>query len=230
MRMRRQAGINEVFDRRHGTETACEVPLELAGVARDAATRGNGVYRPFWETNFRSALNALHIDFTGYTFVDIGSGKGKQLLIASDYPFRKIIGIEFAPLLHEIARRNVEIYRGEHQKCCDITPILEDALGYELPSGPVVCTFLNSMDASTTAAVLRKIGLKARAEERPVFVVYANMRRVSEIGDIFGGLEGLQVLQRSRRHVIIGNKCAAQARGRWPIALHWRAVLAGAGA
>ena len=37
----------------------------------------------------------------GFTFIDLGSGKGRTLLMASDYPFRRIIGLE---LLEELRR------------------------------------------------------------------------------------------------------------------------------
>jgi len=205
LRLRRERRINEAFDRKYGTDTAAEIPLESAGVPADETARGNGLYRPFWESNFRAALAELRIDFTGYTFVDIGSGKGKLLLLASDYPFRRIIGVEYAPLLHETALNNVKIYRGEQQKCSDIRPILGDAISYTLPAGPVVCIIFNALDPATTILMLHRLDMQTGGERRPVFVVYANLRRVSEIGRIFDGLEHLRVLLRSRAHVVLGN-------------------------
>ena len=52
---------------------------------------------------------ALHLDFQDFNFVDIGSGKGRALLLASDYPFREIIGIELSPELDRVAQGEVAI-------------------------------------------------------------------------------------------------------------------------
>ena len=45
-----------------------------------------------------------------FTFIDLGSGKGRVLLMASDYPFKKIIGVEFMPELHRAAQENITGY------------------------------------------------------------------------------------------------------------------------
>jgi 2-polyprenyl-3-methyl-5-hydroxy-6-metoxy-1,4-benzoquinol methylase len=49
------------------------------------------------------------------TFIDIGCGKGRVLLMAAEHGFRKIIGIDFAADLCLTARGNVEQYR----RCSD---------------------------------------------------------------------------------------------------------------
>jgi hypothetical protein len=61
-----------------------------SGVPEEQAARDNGIYRPFWESDFCEALTVLKTSFEGFTFVDMGSGKGKLLLLlASDYPFAR---------------------------------------------------------------------------------------------------------------------------------------------
>src|SRR5229473_3258379 len=42
-------------------------------------------YQATEPTLFREMLEALNIDFTQYTFIDLGSGKGRTLLMASEY-------------------------------------------------------------------------------------------------------------------------------------------------
>ena len=39
-------------------------------------------------------------------FVDLGCGKGRPLLVASEFPFQRVVGVEIAPRLAEIARQN----------------------------------------------------------------------------------------------------------------------------
>jgi tRNA1(Val) A37 N6-methylase TrmN6 len=60
-------------------------------------------------------LALLPINLDDYTIVDIGSGKGKLLLLASNYPFRRIIGVEYAPLLHEIAKKTSRTFGHRHR-------------------------------------------------------------------------------------------------------------------
>lgn len=45
------------------------------------------------------------------TFIDIGCGEGRVLLMAAEHGFRKIIGIDLAADLCLTARGNVERYR-----------------------------------------------------------------------------------------------------------------------
>ena len=136
--LRKQQLVNQAFDRRHGTDTAGEIDLVETGVSAEDAARGNAVYRPVWESDFRAALVALKTTFDGFTFIDIGSGKGKLLMLASDYSFAKIIGVEYSPGLHAIAQNNIARYRSPTQRCNALESILGDALKYRLPEGPLV--------------------------------------------------------------------------------------------
>ncbi|HSS98535.1 MAG TPA: hypothetical protein VLK33_15975, partial [Terriglobales bacterium] len=60
-------------------------------------------YQPTESALFHEMLDSLKIDFREFTFIDLGSGKGRTLLMASDYPFRRIIGVELFPALHAVA-------------------------------------------------------------------------------------------------------------------------------
>src|SRR5437879_9244696 len=78
------------FDRKHGVETSGTLqPHELDITADDAVAshRYEGV-RP---GEIREVISCLGIAYQQFTFVDIGCGKGRALLIASDFPFKKIV-------------------------------------------------------------------------------------------------------------------------------------------
>lgn len=210
-RLEQETPRNRAFDLRHGTDTADEIDLTAVGLNATQARRGNQVYRVFWEENFDRLFDDLPARLHDYTFVDIGSGKGKLLLLASHRPFRKVIGIELAPALHEIAQRNIAIYESDRKVCRDVTSILDDALAFPIPDGPLVCLMVNPFDPPTIARVLVRLGQKAVTEASPVYVVYANMRRISEAGDIFDRVPGLSVIQRRRNHIVLGNKAAVAA-------------------
>jgi len=213
-RHRKQAKLNVIFDSEHGIETAAEVPLETMGVPRTDTVRGNTVYRPLTESVFRAAVTAIGVDVEKYTFVDIGSGKGKVLFMAADLPFKRIIGIEYAVGLHEVAIRNVKTYRSNTQKCNAIEPIHADALEYQLPDGPLVLFIVNALEKATMGRLLQKWDRDAALKpDRPVLVIYTNLRTVSEVGKVFSGLQQLRIVRRMRKFVILANAAGGALAG-----------------
>lgn len=78
-------------------------------------------------------LGMLGINYNEFIFIDVGSGMGRNLLLASGYPFKKIIGIEISNYLHRIALNNINIYKSAKQKCENLELNCIDILDYELP-------------------------------------------------------------------------------------------------
>jgi hypothetical protein len=209
----RQHRRNLEFDARYGISTATEVPLAETGVAPERAVEGNGVYRPLWEPEFRSVLARLEVPFEDFSFVDLGSGKGKLLLLAADYPFARIMGVEFSPGLHAVACENLRRYRSDRQRCRMLETVLADAATHPLPPGPVIAFIFNSFDPPTMRRVLRKLDFDAMRPD-PVYVAYITVRRVAEMGGALDGLERLQPLLRTRTLAILGNRSSLCIRRR----------------
>src|SRR5262249_59289520 len=70
-------------------------------------------------------------------FVDLGSGKGRVLLMAAMHPFKRVIGVELSAKLNAIARTNVE--RASHRlRCKEVELVVADATEYELPDDVTV--------------------------------------------------------------------------------------------
>jgi SAM-dependent methyltransferase len=232
LRQRHQDRINLAFDERHGTDTAAEVALTDVGVDHADAQRGNIVYRPLWEKNFHATLQALAPRLGGFepfTFVDIGSGKGKLLLLAALYPFHKVVGIEYAEGLHDIAVRNVARFNPPGRRCATITPLLGDALAFPLPPGPVVAMIFNAFDRQTTAKAIAHLVSQRPDGAAPVFVVYENVRRTAEIGAALSAPQPWENIARTRQRIVIGNRAAAQlwrSRGSSPAAAAMPAAAA----
>src|ERR1700688_3075147 len=65
--------------------------------------------------HFSRVLADSRIAFEDFTFIDFGSGKGRALLLASEYPFRRIVGLEFSPELHLTAEENIARYTSATQ-------------------------------------------------------------------------------------------------------------------
>ncbi len=114
---------------------------------------------------FEEMMRALPIDFQQFTFVDLGSGKGRALLMASEYPFQKIIGVEFMPELNSAALRNIAV-------SSQIKSLEMDARDFEFPQVPLVVYLFNPFSEPVFAVVLTNLEHSWRENPRPVYVAY----------------------------------------------------------
>jgi tRNA G46 methylase TrmB len=51
----------------------------------------------------RETLNSIPLQPNVFAFIDMGSGKGRALLVASEFPFARIVGVEISRELSGIA-------------------------------------------------------------------------------------------------------------------------------
>ena len=107
--------------RRYGDiEYDWEHRVDTTSATLDWRARLLGVFHsPYQATEpalFQEMMAALRVDFAEFLFIDLGSGKGRTLLMASEYPFRKILGVELLPELNQIAQENLRKYSSADQK------------------------------------------------------------------------------------------------------------------
>src|SRR5215475_6687140 len=88
--LRRERAVDVAFDHENGVETAGIIPLQALEVHGRWAAQGHR-YEATSPALFHRALENLPIDFGRFTFVDVGTGKGRALLLASEYPFCRIV-------------------------------------------------------------------------------------------------------------------------------------------
>jgi hypothetical protein len=165
-----QAG-NNAFDKAFGVDTFTETPFVADDVGGPSAPQANG-YAPVSLENFSLAMSTVKIRHEDFTFVDLGSGKGKALLLASDYPFRQIIGVELSAQLHRVAVENIARYRGASQRCHNIESVCQDAIEFEFPLSPLVIFLANPFGPDILARVLDRLEASLASHPRPCFVVY----------------------------------------------------------
>ena len=135
-------------------------------------------YQPTEPVAFHEMIDALQrqagLDFREFTFIDLGSGKGRTLLMASDYPFRRIVGVELLPALHRIAQDNIRGYKNEAQKCFALESICGDANEFVFPDEPLVVFLFNPLPESGMRRVTANLEQNWRVRPRPVYIVYHN--------------------------------------------------------
>jgi SAM-dependent methyltransferase len=131
-------------------------------------------YQPTDPALFREMMASLPIEFDQFTFVDLGSGKGRTLLMASEYPFKKIVGVELIAELHQAAEENIRAYHSATQRCVQIESVLADAREFELPEEPLLLFLFNPLPKRALSEVLQRLEKSLPRVPRPVWVVYHN--------------------------------------------------------
>jgi hypothetical protein len=129
-------------------------------------------------TTFRTGRRMLRDlpipDVSGHTFIDMGSGKGRMLLLAAELPFRRIIGVEFASDLDAVARRNVKTYRNPKQACFQIEPVNMDATQFEFPPEPSLIYFFYPFDQFVMEPVIQNLNRSLEEHPRDLILLYRN--------------------------------------------------------
>jgi hypothetical protein len=161
------------WDRAHGVDTAGSIQLDALTI--DTANRqfGNECVCTSPRT-FGFIMRSLPRELSDYTFVDIGAGKSRTLLLASHYSFAKVVGVEFATELVACSRANIARFRSAGQKCRDIEVVEGDAAEFAFPETPLVIYFYNPFTRDVFDTVLNNIAASLTAAPRDCYVVYGS--------------------------------------------------------
>ena len=109
-----------------------------------------------------------------YTFIDLGAGMGRALLLAAQYPFRAVAGVELHPTLARIARSNLALWRAAGRIRVPTRVHCRDAGSFPLPAGPCLVFLFNPFAAPVMRRLLRTWSQNRAAREGPVDILYVN--------------------------------------------------------
>ena len=178
------------FDLQYGVDTAGFIhPTELS------INHPNQVhavsYRGSDSELFRKAIGTLSIDHRRFIFIDFGSGKGRAVLLAKEFPFKKIVGVELSKELHAIAQDNLKRFCSQISRCGDVELLCADAVAYPLPDDCLVCYFCNPFDATLMARMVLNIHESFSRNPREIFFVYYNAKEghLLDSSDFFKSIE-----------------------------------------
>jgi SAM-dependent methyltransferase len=157
------------FDRRHGTDTSSFAELKSLGIASANKCHGER-YQPSPVYSLQRLLKRLAISYPDFSFIDFGSGKGRTLLVASELPFKQVIGVEFGAELHVQAERNISRYG--RRAAGQVRAIHADATQFVLPDNDLVLYFFNPFNQAVLDEVLANINASLRAKPRKIILVY----------------------------------------------------------
>lgn len=130
-----------IWDLWHGVETRRQIALEKLGIegACYGDTPNDYVYSG-WNGDYTCAsprfpelLKRLNLDWNSFTYLDLGSGKGKSLLMAAELPFARVIGVELSEKLVKAAQKNLSTHRNFNLKCKHIEVVFKTRLLTNFP-------------------------------------------------------------------------------------------------
>jgi SAM-dependent methyltransferase len=166
-----------------------------------------------------------------FSFVDIGSGMGRAVLLASELRFREAVGVELNPTLARIARKNVAAWRAEGRARAPLRIVCGDAVEFRFPDGPCLAFMFNPFGTPVLRRLLK--GLAKRFKGRPghLDLLYVNNEH-ERVLEMQTGLERLfhGQVKRSRDDAIADHRILANqpdgeyASSNWEDCSIWRWV------
>ena len=186
--------IREVYwrlwDAWHRGETSRIV--EIAALSVVGKNHAHG-YRYQPAGSIRKILKDLRIDYGKYGFIDFGSGKGRVLLQAAEFPFKSVEGVEFCIELHRIAENNIRQYRRGKLRCGVLKSNLADAAEFPPPAIPLVLFIHNPFSTEILASLLGNVRRSVVEHPRDVVIICAGKTMQT---DYVEGIPNILVLWR----------------------------------
>ena len=92
------------------------------------------------------------IDLSNFTFIDLGSGKGRSLIVANHVGFKTIIGVEFAKELADISIENMKLLGLENVEIFNI-----DASTFKFTQRSILLYMFNPFSKEVMSKVIENI-------------------------------------------------------------------------
>ncbi len=158
-------------------------------------------YEAMKSKNFYLVMNSLNIEWSNYSFIDVGSGKGKVLLLASKYPFQRIIGVELSRTLVEKAKENISNFRPKSSFLKRITLINKDIIDYNPTKENVIFFLYNPFNAEIMTSFVKKIELLVKSQKNRIIIIYFNPVHV----EMFRGSDHFQPTMITDKYAIFSS-------------------------
>jgi SAM-dependent methyltransferase len=167
-RLRRTGACADGFDEAHGIETGTPIPIWRMGSLKNLSE--SSPYQAITIETFEEMLLNLPLRAEEYSFIDLGCGKGKALILALEHGFKEAIGVEFFHELCAASMRNL----GKLGMRDKSQVMWASAAEYNFPEVPSVVFMFNPFGPLVMKNVL--------AHLRPgTFLVYAHPKHAEMI-------------------------------------------------
>ena len=132
----------------------------------------NNHYAPTYYSLIKESFSVIK-NKNKLNFIDVGCGKGKVLLVASDFGFKKIIGIDLSKKLLHICKQNIYKYKQLKYKKKLIKLINIEATKYKITNENVFY-FFDPFSGPVLNTFLKNILLSFKKNKRVIYIIFAN--------------------------------------------------------
>jgi SAM-dependent methyltransferase len=160
------------FDLKYKTETRARLELENLTIEGDNKKRGV----QYWPTGIfplRKMFKKITPLIDGNSvLVDFGCGKGRVLLVASEFGFKEVRGVEFAEELYDAANRNIAQYKTKTTVKSEFRVIKSDVVDYPIRPDENFFFMFHPFDETVLAKVLAKINASLLTDPRNILIIF----------------------------------------------------------
>lgn len=166
--------MDSIWDLVHGTETLTRIhphALDTNSSNKQHATYyGATRARPLMQLFTHLALSRKG------GFVDLGSGKGRVLMVAAQYGFEKIVGIDFSESLCRLAHQNLKAFRRRRKVESKIIILHTDAVHYRIQGDEHTFFLYDPFGREVLSKVLQNIRASLVSHPRQLCLIYNSPR------------------------------------------------------
>lgn len=160
------------FDKQYGIDTIGFLAANEITADKDLSSR-IVCYAGSQPSIVRKALGALG-RIEDYTLLDLGCGKGRATVVASEFPFRRVVGVELSPALAASARANAASIAKRFPTRPLITIAEGNVVDFVLPKGKIAIFAYHPFGAEILEQVVKKLEAALNGETPHIFFVYDN--------------------------------------------------------
>jgi len=182
------------FDERYGVDTS---GLIGGGELRSGHRNDvfNTAYYAMAPSRFRQVMESWiadqsHTSIGDYSFVDLGCGKGRAVLMASEFGFRQVTGVELHAALAEIAEANVAAWTAAGRAICPVSVVRQEATEFVFPEGACLLYLFNPFAAPVMKQLIEHIEIGFAERQGMLDLIYFN----PEAGELLGAHQGFKLL------------------------------------
>lgn len=159
------------FDLKYGIETRHHIlPKNLKVESKNKQDACS--YAPIHINNFYASMKDLNIRYEDYIFIDVGAGKGRALLLAFDFPYKELIGIEFSKEIYDIATDNINKFKSIHNRSHNFKLLYMDATQYSFPEENIVLFLYNPFHGQVLKNFIENLRKHAEMTEKDFIIIY----------------------------------------------------------
>ena len=167
-----------IYDKRYGLNTRKIIEAEDLYKTDDEINQNNR-YQATRLRHFRVLMKELSLPENS-VFVDVGSGKGKVLLMATIYNFKRIVGIELSSKLNKIAKSNILIYNKRVKNNIPIELKELNVLDYTFEGDENIIYLYNPFSSEILEQFCEQLFISLKLNPRKIWLIFNNFNNYND--------------------------------------------------